>query len=235
MKIYCVSDTHQKHKELNIPECDIAIFCGDMSNSFELARNTVQCRDFLEWYNKLQIKTKILIAGNHDRAIEHKWILPSDYPNLHWLFNETKVIDGLKIFGSPYTPVYGEWSYVYNRKDANKYWDCIEEGTDIVITHGSPKGILDLAEDQEDRSKIVQVGCKTLANKIAAIKPRLHCFGHLHSIKKKGINNNGVYFNGVTTSVNASCLDHGDNSFSNGYLFNYENNSFSPIISSKWS
>ena len=230
MKIYFFSDTHCRHRELNIPEVDMAIFCGDMSNSYEIIRNTIQCKDFLDWYSSLPIKNKLLISGNHDRSIEHKWILPSDYPNLTWFFNETKIVEGLKIFGSPYTPVYGDWSYVYNRKDAYRYWDCIEEGTDIVFTHGPGKGILDIAEDENDRSNIAQVGCKTLSTKIAAIKPQLHCFGHIHSIKKKGIYNNGVYYGSNTTFVNASCLDHGNNSLSNGYVFEYINGKFSLLV-----
>lgn len=226
MKIFCFSDTHCRHHELNIPDCDVAIFCGDMSNSYDLAKNTIECTSFLQWYSDLPIKTKILIPGNHDRSIEYKWILPGDYSSLHWFFNETKTIDGLKIFGSPYTPAYGNWSYIYNRKDAYKYWSCIEDGTDIVITHGSPMGILDLAEDHDDRNKIVQVGCKTLCDRLYVLQPKLHCFGHIHTVRKRNIYNSGVYFNGRTVYANASCLDHGDNSLSNGYLLNYENGRF---------
>jgi Icc-related predicted phosphoesterase len=216
MKIYIFSDSHCRHKELNIPEVDMAIFCGDMSNSFNYIDNTIQCLDFLGWYSSLPIKNKLLIVGNHDRAIEYKWILPSDYPKLNWFFNETKVIEGLKIFGSPYTPVYGNWSYGYNRKDAHRYWNCIEEDTNIVFTHGPGKGILDLAEDMEDRNRIVQAGCKTLYDKIMKIKPKYHMFGHLHSTHR--FNNRGIYNNGVTTFINASCLNHSNNVLYDGFV-----------------
>jgi Icc-related predicted phosphoesterase len=230
MKIYCFSDTHQKHRELNIPEVDMIIFCGDMSNNYNLIKNTIECRDFLEWYSSLPIKNKLLIPGNHDRSIEHKWILPKEYPKINWFFNETKTIEGIKIFGSPYSPVYGDWSYVYSRIDAHKYWNSIEEGTDIIFTHGPSKGILDLAEDYDDRSNIVRVGCKTLATKIGLVKPKLHLFGHIHSCRRNGLYNNGVYYSGGTIFVNCSCLDHGDNSLSSGYIFDYVNGKFSLLV-----
>jgi Icc-related predicted phosphoesterase len=230
MKLWVISDSHGFHRYLDVPEVDMAIFCGDESNSFDPAKNCYEAKDFLDWYNELKIPYKIFVPGNHSTSIFRGYIRKEEYMNIIWFFNETKIINGLKIFGSPYTPRYGEWSYMYNRKDAYKYWDCIEEGTSITINHGPPQGILDLAEDENDRSRIVQVGCKTLFSKIKEIKPQLSCFGHIHSCRKKGIYNNGVYYNGSTTFVNASCLDHGDNSLSNGYIFEYINGKFSLLV-----
>jgi Icc-related predicted phosphoesterase len=198
---------------------DMAIFCGDMSNSFDLAKSEVECRRFLDWYNEAPFKYKLLIPGNHDRAIEHKWVHPDEYKELTWFFNETKIIDDLKIFGSPYTPVYGKCgAYMYNRKDAHKYWHCIEEGTDIVITHGPPLGILDLADHNQDRSLIAQVGCRTLYKTIDKIRPKLHCFGHIHSTDR--FNNRGIYSNDNTAFINAACFNHTKNVFYQGISIN---------------
>lgn len=202
MKIVCFSDTHGNHEDLFIPTADILIFCGDCSNSFDIITNEIECRKFLDWYSKLYVKHKLFIPGNHDRAIEHKWILSSEYPEINFFFNETKEIEGCKIFGSPYTPSYAKWSYMYDRGKAKKYWDCIDKGVDIVFTHGPPKGILDLSDDIEDRNKIVQVGCSYLRKKIKETYPFVHLFGHIHSSKR--FNNWGIYDDGITKYVNCS-------------------------------
>src|SRR5690606_17181932 len=92
------------------------------------------------------------------------------------LFKKKEVV---KIFGSPYTPTYGEgWAYNVNRAKSHKHWDLIHNNTDIVITHGPPKCILDSTQDYEHN--MVNVGDKSLYNKMIELEPRYHIFGHLH-------------------------------------------------------
>ncbi|CAH0058890.1 unnamed protein product [Clonostachys solani] len=78
----------------------------------------------------------------------------------------------LKLFASPYIPSLLEWGFRYEPSEGHKYE--IEEGTDLVMTHCPPKGILD-ANYQGD-----EVGCRHLFEAVARIRPRLHCFGHSH-------------------------------------------------------
>ncbi|CCF38136.1 Ser/Thr protein phosphatase [Colletotrichum higginsianum] len=47
----------------------------------------------------------------------------------------------LKLFASPYSPGTAGWAFEYSTHDFN-----IEEGTDVVVTHGPPRGILDISE-----------------------------------------------------------------------------------------
>jgi Icc-related predicted phosphoesterase len=54
----------------------------------------------------------------------------------------------------------------------------IEEDTDIVITHGPPKGILDITNSHGIYYE--RTGDKHLLNRILEVKPQLHIFGHLH-------------------------------------------------------
>jgi Icc-related predicted phosphoesterase len=49
-------------------------------------------------------------------------------------------------------------------------YDTVLQGTGILITHGPPLGILD---DRQGRS--------ALHRAVIRVKPRLHCFGHVHS------------------------------------------------------
>ena len=64
--------------------------------------------------------------------------------NIIYLENESMYsLMGIKIFGSPYTPTFGHgWSFNKDRTKLERIWrNIIDEGVDIVITHGPPKGI----------------------------------------------------------------------------------------------
>jgi hypothetical protein len=49
-------------------------------------------------------------------------------------------------------------------------YDTVPQGTNILITHGPPLGILDDGQ-----------GCSALRRAVIRVKPRLHCFGHVHT------------------------------------------------------
>jgi 3',5'-cyclic AMP phosphodiesterase CpdA len=70
MRITFISDTHNKHKQVKLPECDIAIFAGDATS----VGHKHEVESFLKWYSKQdQCKHKIFIAGNHDRSFDVKF------------------------------------------------------------------------------------------------------------------------------------------------------------------
>lgn len=78
----------------------------------------------------------------------------------------------LSIYASPYTPsTGGEWGFQYS----NMHNFNIPKGTDIVITHGPPRGIMDMTADKK------RIGCPQLFAAIAKSQPRIHCFGHVHN------------------------------------------------------
>ncbi|KAM0488780.1 hypothetical protein ACHAP7_000826 [Fusarium lateritium] len=80
----------------------------------------------------------------------------------------------LRLYASPYTPATGDssdWGFQYNgAHDFN-----IDEGTDIVITHGPPHGVMDMSRERK------RIGCPQLFRAIARAQPRLHCYGHVHN------------------------------------------------------
>lgn len=78
----------------------------------------------------------------------------------------------LKVFSSPFTPSLNDWGFQYHPRDGHDY--PIQDGTDVVITHGPPRGIMDMAESRK------RVGCPDLFAAVARKRPRLHCFGHNH-------------------------------------------------------
>ena len=194
MKIVAISDTHGKHRHLNLPTGDMIIHAGDVSSRGLKTEVT----DFLEWFGELDFQYKIFIAGNHDfyfekeTAKEIEQIIPSD---VIYLNDSGITIEGIKIWGSPVQPWFFDWAF--NRKrgtEIAEHWKLIPEGTDILVTHGPAFGVLDKTVRGEE------VGCEELLDFIKKVKPKIHIAGHIHEAYG-GVEKFGTYF------INASVLD----------------------------
>jgi len=204
--ILCFSDTHGKHDLVNIPEnIDRAIFAGDAGTVRNPHMNQKGILDFIEWYSSLpNIKYKIWIAGNHCTSIEAKLVdakLLSKEKGLIYLEHESIEIEGLKIFGSPYTPSFSDgWAFNIPRNNLRNYWRDIPKDTDILITHGPPFGIGDFVPynwgEFVGDEELLTVVSKELSNL------KLHVFGHIH-YSYGVINKNDAIF------VNASVVNEG--------------------------
>ena len=92
----------------------------------------------------------------------------------------------LIIYVSPYSPGFGNWAFAYKHHEDrfNKPHHAgngaisiatypIPDTVDIVMTHGPPKGILDWCSEGN-------AGCQHLLQAIRRVKPKMHCFGHIH-------------------------------------------------------
>jgi predicted phosphodiesterase len=55
MKICIISDTHNRHRKLNLLEADTIIHCGD----FTSMGYDHEIRDFMKWFSHLNYKHKI--------------------------------------------------------------------------------------------------------------------------------------------------------------------------------
>lgn len=183
-KICLFSDTHTKHMHVEIPECDIAIFAGDMSyrgREYEVV-------EFFSWYaSQNQAKHKIAIAGNHDLCFDPTkrnpsgipgWVedLYHEFPEVSYIENESIEVEGFKIWGSPITPDFYPQYWAFNRprgEAISKVWKSIPTDTDILITHGPAFGHLDYVDG-------MSVGCEDLRYRIEEIKPKLFVCGHIH-------------------------------------------------------
>ena len=206
MKIWHISDTHTYHDLLTVPEgIDMVIFSGDCSNPRDAYENEPEVRNFIHWFKTLPIKHKIFVAGNHDTSIERGLVTWEDFEayNIIYLENEHITIEGVKIFGSPLTPSFGNgWAFNKPRHKLDRIWsNIIDTDVDIIVSHGPPKGILDLGIDR--RHTMEFCGCKSLWNVIKSINPKLVLFGHIH-------NCDGVINAGTRT------VDGLDTIFSNG-------------------
>lgn len=221
MNILAISDTHGFHKDIkDFTNIDMIIFAGDFSNSRIPSINLPEADDFFNWFSEIPVKHKIMIAGNHDSAMEAKIVkVPKD---IIYLEHEWCDIDGIKIFGSPYTPTFGNWSFMKKRGELDPYWQEIPIGTDILVTHGPPHGILDVSRDRDGILEFC--GDKELLNNVYRVQPKYHIFGHIHSFQDC-INKGYRKINDIRTIFyNASCVtdrkfDYGCTS--KGYIINY--------------
>jgi Icc-related predicted phosphoesterase len=173
MKLVCLSDTHLKHRTVDVPGGDILIFAGDICRK---GKDLNAILDFNDWLGELPHRYKIVVAGNHDYLLEkepekvQQWLKNAIY------LNDTGIeLEGLKIWGSPITPWF--LGMAFNRmrgRQIREHWLKIPSGTDVLITHGPPKGIL-------DRTFLgIQAGCKDLWQSVLEVKPKVHIFGHIH-------------------------------------------------------
>jgi Icc-related predicted phosphoesterase len=203
IKIWVISDTHCRHHELKIPEADMVIHCGDSTNIQNAEKNLYEGYDFLEWFNAVNFDKKILIAGNHDAYLLSRHNVDSNY-----LEDALCKYKGIRFYGTPYTPKFGNW-YFMLREGLEEQWSKSIQPCDVLITHGPPKFILDSAP----RGDLYEhCGSIHLYHRINKIKPKLCVFGHIHnSTNNKYPRNNGVYFDGYTWFINASCCSDGPN------------------------
>ena len=206
MKILHFSDSHGLHRQLEIPEgIDLIIFSGDESNHRNPVLNEPESRDFLEWFAQLKAEHKVMVAGNHSTAIEKRLVTKAEIEKMGicYLENEEVSIDGLKIWGSPFSPTFGDWAFMKSRGKLPLLWEQIPKDTDIVVTHTPPMGILDLTYDLHCQLQFC--GCRNLLKQIRRIHPVLHLFGHIHN--QKEIHNAGsTTLSGSQTIFSNGCV-----------------------------
>jgi hypothetical protein len=178
-RIVCISDTHEKHDQLIVPPGDILIHAGD----FTYVGDPLPIHKFGKWLKSLPHKDKIVIAGNHDRSFEYlpeyaEGILrDAADKSVHYLMDSEITVQGLRIYGSPWTPEFCDWAFNVPRGALWKKWAKIPDGLDILVTHGPPSGDLGGVLPQEKE----EVGDPELLERIQQVKPRLHICGHVHS------------------------------------------------------
>ena len=221
MKIWHISDTHTYHGLLKVPEdIDMVIHSGDATNPRDPYKSENEMLDFLRWFGSLPIKHKVFVAGNHDLCIERNLVTKIDFMKngIVYLENDYAEVEGIKIWGSPFTPSFGQgWAFNKKRSALHDIWKEIPEDVDIVVVHGPPKGILDLAYHQ--LNCIEFCGDEALRKRMYLLNPKLCLFGHIHNNENiinagtmKLSNHDTIYSNGsvVTDGKFGKLSSHGN-------------------------
>jgi Icc-related predicted phosphoesterase len=195
--------------EAQMPDGDVLVIAGDYAPNFPGGGGEVaDARRQLEWvkgpFNRflksLSYKKIIVVAGNHDWLHYCSEVHKTAKHAIEAVYLEDSAceIDGVKFYGSPWQPWFWDWAFNFNRLDpvsgfeeAKRVWAKIPDDVNVLITHGPPLNILDLAPQER------RVGCPILRDRVLQIKPKLHIFGHIHQ-------SYGLEKLGETTFVNVS-------------------------------
>jgi Icc-related predicted phosphoesterase len=178
-RFICVSDTHGKR----IPRFngDVLLHAGDMT----MRGTEAELIDAAEHIAGYPCRKLIVVPGNHDLLFGTE---PGRARKIFEDRNITVLIDeeteayGMKIYGSPWVPkCWGAFltvpfkdQYENRYADAAEIWKKIPDYTDILITHGPARFILDKAPGG------AHCGCPYLGARIAEVKPKFHVHGHIH-------------------------------------------------------
>jgi hypothetical protein len=104
LRLVLLSDTHQLHREVDVPDGDIVIHAGDFTLFSESMQAVV---DFNDWLGELPHRYKIVVPGNHEFFLEADLSSRFMLDNAIVLINEGIEIEAMRIWGSPVTPLYG--------------------------------------------------------------------------------------------------------------------------------
>jgi Icc-related predicted phosphoesterase len=189
LKIISLSDTHNAHKNIIVQPCDLLIHAGDATIGGEVD----ELESFANWFEKQPAKYKIFIAGNHERCLY--WFKDAQRmekmladKGIIYLNNSEIIIDGLKIYGSPNTPTFGQWAFMKDRSVIHEEWAKIPDDTQILITHGPAYKLCDSNLSRFSRTnsydhlyvKDHHCGCIALFNRLNNLEIPLFLFGHIH-------------------------------------------------------
>ena len=227
MRITHISDTHNKHNQLNglLPGGDLLIHSGDISS---LGRQS-EVERFVKWFNGIDNYTnKVFIAGNHDMTFDREILLrdklayfegKTEYdtecaegkpkwleellgihlrPNVFYLENSFVILDDIKIWGSPITPSFG-YGWAFNK---DRGYDINEIWNRIpsdtdIVITHGP---IHSYCDRTDRGGL-NVGCEQLYHRLNEVKPQLHFSGHIHEAYGYRNTKWGYAFNGCNCDL----------------------------------
>jgi len=169
---------------------DILLFAGDIQkNNFD------DGKEFIEWLNMLPYKNKVIIFGNHDGNYEYIEEYAKEYEEITILNNSSITIDGINIYGSPHSLIFGHWWFQKTEQELEELYKQIPDDTNIIMTHSPVFGIL----DKTIRGDLI--GSTSLLNRIQELsKLKYSIFGHNHEAF-------GTIKIDNVTYINASLLD----------------------------
>jgi Icc-related predicted phosphoesterase len=204
------SDIHNRHKQIKLVPCDLFAVVGDATNQGEFR----EVNEFAKWFAKYPARHKIFVPGNHEREFEKRlpesltWI-KEKCPDAHILINDTVEIEGRRIHGFSYTPVFFRWAFMRNDElegdetvsELGRQAEGIPEGLDLLLSHGPPWGILDANKEAE------RCGSKALLERVMLVKPKRVVFGHIHLGGGKSEKVEGIEFYNVAAVQEPGTID----------------------------
>ena len=202
VKICAISDTHGALPN-DIEKCDILLIGGDLdpaTNHNRTFQQTWIYNNFIPWakakIDKGIVGDLIFVCGNHDFYFEslmkkdEEEVFRSDLPeHIHYLRDSMVEIQGIKIYGTPWTPSFGNWAFMTGEQQLDEIFSKIPENIDIILSHGPAEGYSDCIEQEMynvytgrlTSARIEHLGSSSLIHHIERVRPEWVFTGHIHS------------------------------------------------------
>lgn len=205
LKILVTSDLHGYLPEIK-ETFDLFLICGDIcpvhDQYFSFQKEWFM-NEFVDWINNLPLSNNpvidefnkvVIIGGNHDFYLERVnkndltefyrktnnrvIVLKNEEYNYEYL--DDTGINSLKIFGTPYCKIFGNWAFMISNDKLEEKYNKIPENCDILISHDSPS-LNNLGMIQEGWNKGTDAGNRILDEYIIEKQPKFFFSGHIHS------------------------------------------------------
>ncbi|MFO0815508.1 MAG: metallophosphoesterase [Gemmatales bacterium] len=149
--------------------------------------------NFRRWLKETPARNIVAVAGNHDFVFQ---LRPDLVPPLNWTYLQDNgaEIDGIRIWGTPWQPIFFDWAFNLAEPELETKWRLIPERTDILVLHGPPY------RHGDRNSKGEHTGSPSLLTRIREIQPKLVICGHIHEAR-------GEYRVAGSRILNVSQLD----------------------------
>jgi len=185
LRLVLLSDTHGKHREIDVPSGDVIIHAGDFTN-YGRVEDAV---DFNAWLGELPHRHKLVVVGNHEKHAVWSTDTAKILTHATFLRDDVAIVPA-RADGAPPLRVYGTDFFWPNERHAPLA--SIPQGAvDVVVAHGPAAGFVDGG-----------VGCPLLLEQVERIRPSLVVSGHIH--EAHGIASGSCDALRTTTFVNAA-------------------------------
>lgn len=186
-----LSDIHSAWNDIEMPDADICCIAGDILGYDDLQ----DLMNFRKWCSLVNGKYKHgirITLGNHDGIFEKNMQecleILEGVCSVH--VDEEIQIEGKRIYFCPWTPTFGNWSWMKSETALERFYGEIPEGLDLLVTHGMPRFIND---------KIIggnHCGSTAMLSRMKEMKspPKIYIGGHLHAWEQfDGEASNGLF------------------------------------------
>lgn len=195
LRVEAISDTHGETKSVKVNSCDILLHAGDVIVD-GWKREWMRHRPGLsvEWMMDVWLPwIRPMIEGGHVGQVvltwgNHDWTMGAVGQELkerlkpfkiHVLVDEEVNVGGLRIWGTPWSNTFMNWSWMQPPEKLKTVYDQVPAGVDIIVSHQPPLGaggrFLDL-----EIGKIVELGSAHLLDTVRRVKPKAVVCGHIH-------------------------------------------------------
>lgn len=180
MRVVAISDLHGTFP--HVPECDLLVVAGDVCPDIfgggirarhapHLQRHWFDTT-FLPWASA-KAREVLVTWGNHDFCglADGQGVMRSQaFPNVRTIVDAEVQACGLFVWCSPWSRPFKNWAFMCDDDQLAETYGLIDEGIDLLVSHGPPFGAGDGAG----------LGSTALREAVERVQPRAVVCGHVH-------------------------------------------------------